>query len=701
MLREAMPNLNVYAQRQAEWLPVQFEPDTEAALDRIFTRFEEDLFIPCADPIGYFTGVRAKQSLLANQRRFFLQRAESSMYALRRTIGNFRRKIELMQSRLTQISPDAKGLEQFLLLHYEFTTVDLGVPSNITPDVDDEDYEKFEEDEEEFESVEKQEKRHQLRQTIAKSIEYLRAHPDAAQGIYRTMQAECETDLMQLQEIQQLLADEFVKDHKRSQVTRQVQKLVKQGKKVLLISTFADTVVDYYRYMAQKLDIANAGIGMAIGSTKYYYADDELGSYQKFYPHNIIKVHNQQLGIKRQELFRLFAPVATCKDPHDRPPQTEEIMVLLGSETLSVGQNMQDADYLINIDLPWNPMTLEQRIGRIDRPKQHQTEKIHIYYANSESQLLRQASRLKNLNKKLVGDGLNLETELDNLTDVSNLGASIYGDTLFDDAILPDYINFLEKLVTARKLEQDNWQEKQYHHQEVSTNVYTQYELLFREDVSEKIRILGENHQAKPIALGSGSAEEVNSLVALKLDYFDPNGKLIADESQTIYWNERTGEKDAYGLAIAVANQTPELGQIIPTDRLLNALTELYQQLVKVKHQYLSDADNEDTSIDVSTSSERLNRIQRRIGQISLEDLPDNFNRTVLKTAIQKLNAWRESKDTDKILRDYTDGAKSQLPDRQFLTEFLADVEGLNLISQMEQKKASLKLTLRALLLKV
>ena len=48
-------------------------------------------------------------------------------------------------------------------------------------------------------------------------------------------------------------------------------------------------------------------------------------------------------------------------------------------------------------------MVLEQRIGRIDRPKQHHPDKIHIYYANSESQLLRQASRLKNLNKKLVG----------------------------------------------------------------------------------------------------------------------------------------------------------------------------------------------------------------------------------------------------------------------------------------------------------
>jgi hypothetical protein len=122
MLRDAMPDLNVYAKRQAEWLPVVFEPDTEVALERIFTRFETELFIPVADPIRYLKESVEQRSLLTNQRRFFLQRAESSMYALRRTCVNFRNKIEQMQSRLDGVMPDASGLEQFLLLHYGFTT---------------------------------------------------------------------------------------------------------------------------------------------------------------------------------------------------------------------------------------------------------------------------------------------------------------------------------------------------------------------------------------------------------------------------------------------------------------------------------------------------------------------------------------------------------------------------------------------------
>jgi hypothetical protein len=42
------------------------------------------------------------------------------MYALRRTIVNFRGRIEQMQSRLGNVTPDADGLKQFILLHYGF-----------------------------------------------------------------------------------------------------------------------------------------------------------------------------------------------------------------------------------------------------------------------------------------------------------------------------------------------------------------------------------------------------------------------------------------------------------------------------------------------------------------------------------------------------------------------------------------------------
>jgi hypothetical protein len=549
MLREATPDLNLYAKRRAEWLPVEFEASTEQALDQIFTQFESSLYIPFADPIRYLTGSVEQRSLLRNQRRFFLQRAESSMYALRRTIHNFGNRIRQMQEWLERISPDADGLKEFLLLHYKFESEKKEEQRSFfdfDPEAWDEDHEEKEEDEDEQTEAEQQQKRQQLRRSIDLATEALRNDSGKAQSIYDQMLSDCEGDLCQLEQIQKLLAAEFVTDHKREQVTQKVRELVSQGHKVLLISTFSDTVIDYCRYMANDRAIATRGIGMVIGSTKQYYPSDS-DQPLKVSPNNAIRGTYQQTGMKRQQIFRLFAPTATCKTVVQRPRPEEELAVLIGSETLSVGENLQDADYLINIDLPWNPMVLEQRIGRIDRPKQHRTENIYIYYANSESQLLRQASRLDNLHKKLIGNLAGENGEIPSITSTNTLGASIYGDTLFDDEVLPGYIDFLKSLVKARRMEQGNLQEDTYQKQETSRDLYTQNEILHTEELGKLVKELGEDYQANPIALGrcTGEKEEPSGLLALTVEYFGPNGEAIPERQQTLYWNDQTGEKDA------------------------------------------------------------------------------------------------------------------------------------------------------------
>jgi superfamily II DNA/RNA helicase len=43
------------------------------------------------------------------------------------------------------------------------------------------------------------------------------------------------------------------------------------------------------------------------------------------------------------------------------------MQILLGTDAASEGLNLQQFSALINYDLPWNPMRVEQRIGRIDR----------------------------------------------------------------------------------------------------------------------------------------------------------------------------------------------------------------------------------------------------------------------------------------------------------------------------------------------
>lgn len=67
-----------------------------------------------------------------------------------------------------------------------------------------------------------------------------------------------------------------------------------------------------------------------------------------------------------QSLLTLFSPVAKEKTL-TLPGEPDEIDLLIGTDCISEGQNLQDCDYLINYDIHWNPVRIIQRFGRIDR----------------------------------------------------------------------------------------------------------------------------------------------------------------------------------------------------------------------------------------------------------------------------------------------------------------------------------------------
>ena len=65
--------------------------------------------------------------------------------------------------------------------------------------------------------------------------------------------------------------------------------------------------------------------------------------------------------------------VLTCFSPVSKgksvllPGSTDELDILIATDCISEGQNLQDCDYLINYDIHWNPVRIIQRFGRIDR----------------------------------------------------------------------------------------------------------------------------------------------------------------------------------------------------------------------------------------------------------------------------------------------------------------------------------------------
>jgi SNF2 family DNA or RNA helicase len=67
-----------------------------------------------------------------------------------------------------------------------------------------------------------------------------------------------------------------------------------------------------------------------------------------------------------QAILTLFSPLSKEKAAV-LPDEPAEIDILIGTDCISEGQNLQDCDFLVNYDIHWNPVRIIQRFGRIDR----------------------------------------------------------------------------------------------------------------------------------------------------------------------------------------------------------------------------------------------------------------------------------------------------------------------------------------------
>jgi superfamily II DNA or RNA helicase len=140
------------------------------------------------------------------------------------------------------------------------------------------------------------------------------------------------------------------------------------GKKVLLFSYYKDTARYVYEYLRQQLP-----------------------------QREIALITGGMPAEQRRDAVRRFAPRANryTLQPHER-----EIEILVATDALSEGQNLQDASVIVNYDLHWNPVRMVQRIGRIDRiGSEHNT--IEVYNFIPEDALEELLGLMKQLHEKL------------------------------------------------------------------------------------------------------------------------------------------------------------------------------------------------------------------------------------------------------------------------------------------------------------
>ncbi|TAD97538.1 MAG: ATP-dependent helicase, partial [Oscillatoriales cyanobacterium] len=120
------------------------------------------------------------------------------------------------------------------------------------------------------------------------------------------------------------------------------------NRKVLVFTAFADTAVYLYEGLREwatldlKINLALVTGGSAKNKTTF--GKNEFN-----------------------HVLTNFSPFAKKRAQIPSMPQDGEIDLLIATDCISEGQNLQDCDYLINYDIHWNPVRIIQRFGRCDR----------------------------------------------------------------------------------------------------------------------------------------------------------------------------------------------------------------------------------------------------------------------------------------------------------------------------------------------
>lgn len=134
-----------------------------------------------------------------------------------------------------------------------------------------------------------------------------------------------------------------------SVIDKKITHPINEGnRKVIIFTAFADTAEYLYTHVSKYVkDRFGLDTAMVSGSVEG-------------------KTTCPKLKADLNTVLTCFSPVSKDKELL-MPNDNTEIDVLIATDCISEGQNLQDCDYLINYDIHWNPVRIIQRFGRIDR----------------------------------------------------------------------------------------------------------------------------------------------------------------------------------------------------------------------------------------------------------------------------------------------------------------------------------------------
>lgn len=132
-------------------------------------------------------------------------------------------------------------------------------------------------------------------------------------------------------------------------ITRKINNPINENnKKIIIFTAFADTAKYLYK-------------NISVWAKEKYNLNSALVTGSEN-PKTTIKMSKVDLN----KVLINFSPLSKEREKV-MPEAKEDIDILIATDCISEGQNLQDCDYLINYDIHWNPVRIVQRFGRIDR----------------------------------------------------------------------------------------------------------------------------------------------------------------------------------------------------------------------------------------------------------------------------------------------------------------------------------------------
>lgn len=133
-------------------------------------------------------------------------------------------------------------------------------------------------------------------------------------------------------------------------IAEKVENPINPGnKKIIVFTAFADTANYLYEHISE---FASRELGLGVAEV--------TGSGGG-------KTNVEGVRGDLSEILTCFSPVSKDRDKVYPRLRGKDIDILIATDCISEGQNLQDCDFLVNYDIHWNPVRIVQRFGRVDR----------------------------------------------------------------------------------------------------------------------------------------------------------------------------------------------------------------------------------------------------------------------------------------------------------------------------------------------